>query len=104
MKMNQEVIYMFGTVAQTPTRCATGHLVIPLLNSLHAKCRSICIRDKFSLREVHINLHGILGKAEPRGSKAKQGVRVNPCLLSSNKSRPHLSTYVNLIKGRKRAC
>ena len=72
-------------------------------NSLHAKCRFICIRDKFSLREVHINLHAILGKAEPCGSKAKQGVRVNPCLFSSNKSRPHLSTYVNLIKGRKGA-
>ena len=29
-------------------------------------------------------------------------VRVVPCLLSSNKSRPHLYTYVDLIKGRKR--
>ena len=53
---------------------------------------------------MHINQHGILGKAELCGSKAKQGVRVNPCLLSSNKSRPHLSTYVNLIKGRKGRC
>ena len=30
-------------------------------------------------------------------------VRVNPCLLSSSKSRPHLSTYVDPIKGGKRA-
>ena len=52
---------------------------------------------------MHINLHGVLGKAEPCGSKAKQEVRVNPCLLSSNKSRPHLSTYIDLIKGRKGA-
>ena len=29
-------------------------------------------------------------------------VRVNPCLLSSNKSGWHLSTYIDLIKGRKR--
>ena len=50
---------------------------------------------------MHINLHGILGKAEPHNSKAKQEVRVNPCLLSSIKSRPHLSTYVDLIKGGK---
>ena len=35
--------------------------------------------------------------------KAKHEVRVNPCLLSSKKSRPHLSTYVDLIKGRKGA-
>ena len=47
---------------------------------------------------MDINLHGILGKAEPRNSKAKQEVRVNPCLLSSNKSRPHLFIYVDLIK------
>ena len=33
--------------------------------------------------------------------KAKQEVRANPCLLSSSNSRPHLSTYVDLIKGRK---
>jgi len=52
---------------------------------------------------VHINLHAFLGKAEPRSSKAKQEVRVNSCLFSSNRSRPHLSTYVNLIKGRKGA-
>ena len=30
-------------------------------------------------------------------------VRVNPCLLSSNESRPHLPLYVYLNKGRKRA-
>ena len=40
---------------------------------------------------------------EPCGSKAKQEVRVNPCLLSGNKSRPHLSTYVDIIQGRKGA-
>ena len=49
---------------------------------------------------MHINLHGILGKAEPR---CRQEVRANLCILSSNKSRPHLSTYVDLIKGRKGA-
>ena len=43
---------------------------------------------------------GILNQAVV---KAKHEVRVNPCLLSSNKSRPHLSTYVDLIKGRKGA-
>ena len=51
---------------------------------------------------MHINLHGVLGKAEPCGSKAKE-VRVNPCLLSSKQSRPHLSTYVGLIKSWKGA-
>ena len=33
-----------------------------------------------------------MGKSELRGSKAKQEVQVNPCLLSSNKSRPHHCT------------
>ena len=53
----------------------------------------------YGVNLAYINLHGILGKAELCGNKARQGVRVNPYLLSSNKSRPHLSTYVNLIKG-----
>jgi len=47
---------------------------------------------------VQVNLHGIQNRTVV---KAKHEVRVNPCQLSSNKSRPHLSTYIDLIKGRK---
>ena len=49
---------------------------------------------------MQVNLHGIQNHTV---AKAKHEVRVNPCLLSSNKSRPHFSTYVDLIKGRKGA-
>ena len=31
-------------------------------NSLHAKCTFICIRDLFSLRKVHIYMHGVTAK------------------------------------------
>ena len=64
-----------------------------LINVLHAKCRFICIRELFSLREVHIYMHG------GYSSKAKRDLGVNPCLLSSNKSRPHLSTYIVISEG-----
>ena len=37
-------------------------------------------------------------------SEANQAFRVNPCLLSSNKCRPHLSTYITHSKGRKGRC
>ena len=49
---------------------------------------------------MQVNLHGIQNCVVV---KAKHEVRVYPCLLSSNKSRPHLYTYVDLIKDRKRA-
>ena len=64
-----------------------GHC-IQRVNSLHAKCRFICIRDLFRLREMHIYMHG------GHSSKGQRDFGVNPCLLSSNKSRPHLSTYI----------
>ena len=34
-------------------------------------------------------------------SKAKRAFEVNPFLLSSNKCRPHLSTYVTRTEGRR---
>ena len=67
------------------------------INSLHVKCRFICIRELFSLCEVHIYIHG------GYSSKAKQDLRVNPCLLSSNKSRPHFSTYIVISEGQEGA-
>ena len=67
------------------------------VSSLHAKCRFMCIRDIFSLREVHIYMRG------GHSRKAKRDFEVNPCLLSSNKSRPHLSTYIIISEGQKGA-
>ena len=52
---------------------------------------------------MHVNLQGIPGKAVLHDSKAEQEVRVNSCLLSGSKSRPHLSSFVDPIKGRKGA-
>ena len=49
---------------------------------------------------MQVNLHRIQNHTLV---KAKHEVWVNPCLLSSNKSRPHFYTYVDLIKGRKGA-
>ena len=44
---------------------------------------------------MHVNLHGI---QNPVVVKAKQEVRVNPCLLIS--LGPQLSTYIDFVKGR----
>ena len=61
------------------------------------KCRFMCMCDIFSLREVHIYTRG------GHSRKAKRDFEVNPCLLSSNKSRPHLSSYIVISEGQKGA-
>ena len=38
------------------------------------------------------------GRTYAVNSEAKRGSWVNPCLLSSNKCRPHLSTYITAGK------
>ena len=41
-----------------PGHIKSGCTASPKFNSLHAKCTFRCIRDLFSLREVHIYMHG----------------------------------------------
>ena len=49
--------------------------------------------DLLSPREVRIYMH------RGHSSKAKRDCGVNPCLWSSNWSRPHLSTYIVISEG-----
>ena len=72
--------------------------IIVSISGLLNLCTQSAGLHAYVINLAQVNLHGIQNRTVV---KAKHEVRVNSCLLSSNKSRPHLSTYVDLIKGRK---
>ena len=50
--------------------------------------------NTFALRNGHIYVPADVIQSYDVNSEAKRTLGVNPCLLSSNKCRPHLSTYI----------
>ena len=50
--------------------------------------------NTFALRDGHIHVPADVVQSYEVNSNAKRTFGVNPCLLSSNKCRPHLSTYI----------
>ena len=59
----------------------------------------------YRMRSADILAHGLFTlRSRAVSSEAKKDFRVNSCLLSSNKYRLHLSTYITHWEGRKRWC
>ena len=54
----------------------------------------MCPRNASALRNGHIYVPADVVQSYKVNSEAKQGFGLSPCLLSSNKCRPHLSTYI----------
>ena len=67
-----------------------------LINSLHATGTFMCSPNTSALRDGHIYVPADVVQSYEANSKAKRAFGVNPCLLSSNKSRPHLFSYITL--------
>ena len=74
------------------------------VNSLHATGTFMCPRNASALRDRHIYVPSDVVQSYEENTKAKQAFGVNPFLLSSNKCRPHLSTYITRREGRKGRC
>ena len=64
------------------------------LDSLHAMSIFMCPHNASALRDGHVNVPADVVQSNEVNSEAKQAFGVTPCLLSSNKCRPHLSTYI----------
>ena len=82
-------------------QCMHGEIIII---SLHAKGTFMCPHNASALRDRHIYVPADVVQFYEENSKAKRAFGVSPCLLSSNKCRPHLSTYITLREGRKGRC
>ena len=54
----------------------------------------ICMRVPTAHRDAHIYMHTVQTSTYRAELHSQTRLRVNPCLLSSNNSRPHLSTYI----------
>ena len=54
----------------------------------------MCPCNASVLRDGQVYVPADVVQLNKVNSKAKRDFRVNPCLLSSNKCRPHLSTYI----------
>ena len=64
------------------------------LNSLHATGTFMCPCNTSALCDRHIYVPADAVQSYGVNSEAKRAFGVNPCLLSSNKCRPRLSTYI----------
>ena len=56
----------------------------------------MCPRNASALRDGHIYVPAEVIQSYEVNSEVKRAFGVSPCLLSSNKCRPHLSTYITL--------
>ena len=65
-----------------------------VFNSLHITGTFMCPRNASALCVGHVNVPADIVQSNEVNSKAKRAFGVNPCLLSSNKCRPYLSTYI----------
>ena len=85
-------------VKQPSIREGHNYLLLPTLVfiyiSLYAKGTFMCPRNAFALRDRHIYVPADVIQSYEVNSEAKRAFGVSPCLLSSNKCRPHLSTYI----------
>ena len=54
----------------------------------------MCPRNVSALRDGHIYVPADVIQSYEVNSEAKRAFGVSPCLLNSNKCRPHLSTYI----------
>ena len=54
----------------------------------------MCPRNASALRDGHIYVPADVIQSYEVNSEAKRAFGVSPCLLSSNKCRTHLSTYI----------
>ena len=81
-----------------PEAISPSHYHNKHLNPLGTMCTytSTCVPTAH--RDVHIYMHAVKQVPTELSYIAKQDCRVNPCLLSSNKSRPHLSTHITTWK------
>ena len=79
-------------------------IIEPGLNYLHATGTFMCPRNASVLRDGHVYVPADVVQSIEVNSEAKRAFGVNPCLLSSNKCRPHLSTYITRREGRKGRC
>ena len=67
---------------------------IGVLNSLYVKGTFMCPPNTSALCDRHIYVPADVIQSYEVNSEAKQAFGISPCLLSSNKCRPHLSTYI----------
>ena len=67
-------------------------------NPLCVMCIYICTHAPTAYRDEHIYMHTIKQVPTAPSCQAKQDCRVNSYLLSSNESRPNLSTYITMWK------
>ena len=82
----------------------SAHNIPPPINPLGAMCIYICMRAPTAHRDEHIYICTQYKQVPTALScQAKQDCGVNPYLMSSNKSRPHLSTYITARKGQEGA-
>ena len=65
-----------------------------LFNSLQVTGTFMYPRNTSALRDGHVYVPADVVQSNEVNSEAKRAFGVNPCLLSSNKYRPHLSTYI----------
>ena len=63
-------------------------------NSVLATGIFMCPRNASVLRDGHVCVPADVVQSNEVNSEAKQAFGVNSCQLSSNKCRPHLSTYI----------
>ena len=64
------------------------------LNSLHTMGIFMCPHNASAVCDGHVYVPADVIQSNEVNSEAKRAFGVNPCLLSSNKCRPHLSTYI----------
>ena len=64
------------------------------INSFHETGTFMYPRNASTLRDGHVYVLTDVVKSNKVNSEAKRAFGVNPCLLSSNKCRSHLSTYI----------
>ena len=64
------------------------------INSFHETGTFMCPHNAFTLRDGHVYVLTDVVQSNKVNSEAKRGFVVNPCLLSSNKCRSHLSTNI----------
>ena len=65
-----------------------------MINPLGAMRIYICMCVPTAHRDAHIYMHAVQTSTYRTELHSQTRLRVNPCLLSSNNSRPHLSTYI----------
>ena len=54
----------------------------------------ICMHVPTAYRNAHIYMHAVQTSTYRTELHSQTRLRVNPCLMSSNNFRPHLSTYI----------